>query len=67
MECLNININPKINHEISIVMGYYNRLPQFSITLDSINKSSVKDNIEVIVVDDGSSDEHIITKDIISK
>lgn len=43
--------------EISIVMAYYNRIKQFRKTLESITYSKIKD-IEVIVVDDGSDDEH---------
>ena len=42
---------------ISIVTGYYNRVDLFMNTLKTIEKSEIKD-IEVIAVDDGSSDEH---------
>lgn len=42
---------------ISIVTAYYNRLDLFMNTLKSIEKSEIKD-IEVVVVDDGSSEEH---------
>jgi glycosyltransferase involved in cell wall biosynthesis len=44
---------------ISIVTSYYNRKQLFYETLKSITKSKVKD-IELIVVDDGSSPEHRI-------
>lgn len=43
--------------KISIVTAYHNRKQLFYNTLKSISKSSVKD-IEVIVVDDGSNEEH---------
>jgi len=42
---------------VSIVTAYHNRKDLFLKTLESINKSQYKD-IEVIVVDDGSSNEH---------
>jgi GT2 family glycosyltransferase len=42
---------------ISIVTAYFNRKPLFYNTLKSIDKSKVKD-LEVIVVDDCSSEEH---------
>tara|TARA_R110000868_G_scaffold157355_2_gene384559 strand:- start:349 stop:1098 length:750 start_codon:yes stop_codon:yes gene_type:complete len=42
---------------ISIVTGYYNRIDLFMNTLKSIEQSEIKD-IEVIAVDDGSSEEH---------
>jgi len=46
--------------KISIVMAYYNRIDQIQTTLDSINKSSMKNNIEVIIVDDASDDGHLL-------
>jgi len=42
---------------ISICMAYFNRKKQLLKTLESINESSIKD-YEVIIVDDGSSEEH---------
>jgi len=42
---------------ISIVTAYYNRKDLFRRTLKSISQSVVKD-LEVVVVDDGSSHEH---------
>jgi len=45
--------------KISIVSAYYNRKEQLINTLKSINKSSFK-NIEYIIVDDCSDDEHRI-------
>jgi len=39
---------------ISIVMAYYNRLPQLQATLESISESSIASELEVIIVDDGS-------------
>jgi len=42
---------------ISICTAYYNRKPQFLLTLESIAQSAYKD-IEIIVVDDGSAPEH---------
>tara|TARA_R110000772_G_scaffold249530_2_gene363801 strand:- start:2037 stop:2825 length:789 start_codon:yes stop_codon:yes gene_type:complete len=47
---------------ISIVTAYYNRKPQFLTTLKSIAKSSFKD-FEIVVVDDGSSEEHVISEE----
>jgi predicted glycosyltransferase involved in capsule biosynthesis len=44
--------------KISIVTSYYNRKPQFINTLKTIKKSKQIDNVEVIVVDDCSSEEH---------
>lgn len=43
---------------ISIATPYYNRKPQFINTLKTIQKSKQIDNLELIVVDDCSSDEH---------
>tara|TARA_R110000851_G_scaffold72260_3_gene160243 strand:- start:1516 stop:2289 length:774 start_codon:yes stop_codon:yes gene_type:complete len=43
--------------KVSIVMSYYNRREQFLRTLSTIQKTKYK-NYEVIVVDDGSLDEH---------
>lgn len=48
---------------ISIVMTYFNRKPQLEITLSTICKSSVRDELEIIIVDDGSSEEHILDED----
>ena len=42
---------------ISIVMAYYNRLPQLRYTLKTIEKSSSK-NFEIVIVDDYSSEQH---------
>jgi GT2 family glycosyltransferase len=50
---------------VSIVTAYHNRKKLFLKTLESIEKSQYKD-IEVIVVDDGSSDEHRL-EDILPK
>ena len=44
---------------ISIVMAYYNRLPQLRYTLKTIEKSASK-NFEIVIVDDYSSEEHSI-------
>lgn len=47
-------------------MGYYNRLAQFKTTLDSIERSKVKDEVEVVVVDDGSNkNQHGITEEML--
>lgn len=43
---------------ITIVMGYFNRKEQCLMTLSSIAKSSVADSVNVIIVDDGSDDDH---------
>jgi GT2 family glycosyltransferase len=43
--------------KVSIVTAYYNRKKLFLNTLKSIESSSKKDQIEIIVVDDGSSDD----------
>jgi len=45
---------------ISIVMAYFNRKPQLAFTLATIGKSALKDRIEVIIVDDGSDNEHVL-------
>lgn len=46
---------------ISIVMAYYNRLPLLEYTLKTINMTKYdKKKIEVIIVDDGSDESHII-------
>ena len=50
---------------VSIVAAYHNRKNLFLKTLESIKKSKYKD-IEVIVVDDGSSDDHRL-EDILPK
>jgi len=44
--------------KISIATSYYNRKPQFINTLKTIQKSKQIDNVELIVVDDCSDDEH---------
>lgn len=44
--------------KISIVTSYYNRKPQFINTLKTIKHSKQIDNLELIVTDDGSSQEH---------
>lgn len=44
--------------KISIATSYYNRKPQFINTLKTIQRSKQIDNVELIVVDDCSSDEH---------
>ncbi len=47
------------NIDISIVMAYHNRKDQTLITLKSISSSEIK-NFEVIIIDDGSDEEHDI-------
>jgi glycosyltransferase involved in cell wall biosynthesis len=44
--------------KISIVTSYYNRKPQFINTLKTLQRSKQIDNVELVVVDDCSSDEH---------
>ena len=44
--------------EFSIVMSYNNRKPQLIRTLKSIELSERVDEIEVIIVNDGSDDNH---------
>jgi len=44
--------------DVSIVMAYYNRKPQLYKTLETISQSKFRGNLEVIIVDDGSDDEH---------
>jgi GT2 family glycosyltransferase len=44
--------------KLSIVTSYYNRKPQFINTLKTLKHSKQFDNIELIVADDGSSEEH---------
>jgi len=46
---------------ISIVMAYYNRLPQLKYTLETINKTACS-NFEVVIVDDYSSNEHSLDR-----
>jgi glycosyltransferase involved in cell wall biosynthesis len=46
--------------KISIATSYYNRRPQFINTLKTIQQSKQIDNLELIVVDDCSNDEHRI-------
>lgn len=46
------------NPEVSIVMAYYNRLPQTLQTLKTIQPQPLHYTAEVIIVDDGSSEEH---------
>jgi len=41
---------------VSIVMSYFNRPSQLRLTLESIRSQQVED-VEVIIVDDGSDDE----------
>lgn len=55
------NINTLELPLVSIVMGYYNRIDQTEITLDTISKTEYK-NFEVIIVDDGSTDQHDLKK-----
>ena len=51
---------------ISVVMAYYNRKPLLLETLRSISASKQIDNVEVIIVDDGSSEEHRL-EDLVGK
>ena len=44
---------------ISIVMAYYNRLPQLTYTLKTLTRSACKE-FEVVIVDDYSSNDHNI-------
>jgi glycosyltransferase involved in cell wall biosynthesis len=54
--------------KISIVMAFFNRLDQCLFTLESIEKSSRKNQVEVIIVDDASTmSEKIIQKHHIEK
>ena len=46
--------------KISIVIQYYNRRPLLLNTLRAIQNSEIKHNIEVIITDDASSNEHHI-------
>ena len=46
--------------KFSIVTSYYNRKKQFINTLETIKKSDEIDNIEFIVVDDASDEDHRI-------
>lgn len=49
--------------KISIVMAYYNRKPQLWFTLKTIQNSSYK-NLEIIIVDDCSDENHAIDDSI---
>ena len=40
--------------KVSIVMAYYNRLPQLEFTLKTIEMSKYEGEIEIIIVDDAS-------------
>lgn len=52
---------------ISIVMGYYNRLSQLETTMRSIQKSvEISSSVEIIIVDDGSDDNHRIPSSLMS-
>ena len=42
---------------ISIVMAYYNRLPQLRYTLKTM-ENSLSENFEIVIVDDYSSEQH---------
>lgn len=46
--------------KISIVIQYYNRRHQLLNTISSINASSIKDQVEIIVIDDASDEEHYV-------
>lgn len=46
--------------KLSIVMGYYNRKPLLYNTLYSIGLSKVLEDVEIIIVDDGSSPDHTL-------
>jgi glycosyltransferase involved in cell wall biosynthesis len=46
---------------ISIVMAYYNRLPQLTFTLKTFQSSKYKD-IEIVIVDDYSSSQHLLDR-----
>ena len=48
-------------------MGYFNRIKQLEITLDTIQKSKVYHEVEVIIVDDASDENHIISQLFIDK
>lgn len=52
--------------KISIATSYYNRRPQFINTLKTIQQSTQISNVELIVVDDCSNDEHRI-EDLINE
>ena len=51
---------------LSVVMAYHDRKPLLLQTLRSIEFSKQTDNIEVIIVDDGSSEEHRL-EDIVNQ
>jgi glycosyltransferase involved in cell wall biosynthesis len=51
---------------VSIVLAYFNRKQQCMMTLDSFQRSESREQIEVIIVDDGSSAEHALS-DILLK
>ena len=42
---------------VSIVMAYHNRPVQLALTLKSIERSSLKRDVEIIIVDDVSDDD----------
>jgi glycosyltransferase involved in cell wall biosynthesis len=54
---IEMNREKKNDKKISIVMAYYNRKSQLEYTLKTIQMSKFK-NIEIIIVDDASREEH---------
>ena len=54
------------DYKLSIAFGYYNRKKLFLRSLDSISRSKYAKDIEVVVVDDASDEEHRL-EDIVDK
>ena len=52
---------------ISIVMSAFNRLPQLAVSLASISQSEAVGETELVIVDDGSSPEEIVTEDFVRR
>ena len=63
-----IDLYPKkfYSYKFSIVMAYYNRKDHLHITLQTIQRSKCVNQLEVIIVDDASSEEHDL-QDLITK
>lgn len=47
-----------MENKVSIILPYYNRKELVSLTLKSFEHFYSEQNVEVVIVDDGSSDEH---------
>ena len=53
----NSHIQKKISIDVSIVIPVYNNFEVTKKCIDSINKTNLKTSYEIIIADDGSTDE----------